>query len=181
MDTGSDYNLISRSFLEEHSQLEQYTKCPSLTAVGNLPIPTFGVYPLYLKTRDALGYEHTYLLRFIVADIAPFTLILGEPWLKMAKPLFDFDRKTWTYPPEQRHLGLQVEPKQPWSACGFVVAAVTPYVDETLVALHPAPPAALPATYAAYSKLFDTSTDLPLPHHHALEHRIDLEDGAQPP
>ena len=94
MDTGSDYNLISRSFLEEHSQLEQYTECPSLTAVSNLPIPTFGIYPLYLKTRDALGYEHTYLLRFIVADIAPFTLILGEPWLKMAKPLFDFDRKT---------------------------------------------------------------------------------------
>ena len=79
LDTGSDYNLISRSFLEEHSQLEQYTECPGLTAVGNLPVPTFGVYPLYLKTRDALGYEHTYLLRFIVADIAPFTLILGEP------------------------------------------------------------------------------------------------------
>ena len=55
---------------------------------------------------------------------------------------------------------------------------MTPYVDETLVALHPTLPIALPTTYAAYSKLFNTSTDLPLPYHHALKHRINLEDGA---
>ena len=79
LDTGADYNLISRSFLAEHSQLEQYTMCLSLTAVGNLPISTFRVYPLYLRTRDALGYKHTYLLRFIIADIKPFTIILGKP------------------------------------------------------------------------------------------------------
>jgi hypothetical protein len=77
LDIGSDYNLINKSFLAESAKLEKFSNFPSLTAIGNLPIPTYGMCPLYAKARNALGYEHTYLLRFVVADIDPFTVLLS--------------------------------------------------------------------------------------------------------
>ena len=79
LDIGADYNIISRSFFKEHSLLEQFTKYPGFATVRNLPILTFRVYPLYIKTYNTLGYKYTYLLRFVVANITPFTIILGQP------------------------------------------------------------------------------------------------------
>jgi hypothetical protein len=76
LDTGSDYNLIDRSFLDKNTKLEEFTNFPGLTAVSNLPIRTFSICPLYIRTRNTLGDEHLFILRFIVADIMPFTMIL---------------------------------------------------------------------------------------------------------
>jgi hypothetical protein len=77
LDIGSDYNLINKSFLAESTKLEKFSDFPSLTAVSNLPIPTYSICPLYAKTRNALGYKYTYLLRFVVADIDPFIVLLS--------------------------------------------------------------------------------------------------------
>jgi hypothetical protein len=77
LDIGSDYNLINKSFLAESAKLEKFSNFPSLTAISNLPIPTYSICPLYVKTCDALGYEYIYLLRFVVADIDLFTVLLS--------------------------------------------------------------------------------------------------------
>ena len=78
LDIGADYNLIDRRFLAKYVQLKEFSNTPRLTAVGNIPIPTFSIYCLYVKVRDATGYLHSSLLRFIIADIAPFTILLGQ-------------------------------------------------------------------------------------------------------
>jgi len=62
LDIGSDYNLINKSFLAESTKLEKFSDFPSLTAISNLPIPTYSIYPLYTKTYNALGYEYIYFL-----------------------------------------------------------------------------------------------------------------------
>jgi len=79
LDTRSDHNLIDYSFLDKNIKLEEFTDFPSLTAVINLPIRTFSICPLYIYTCNALGDEHLFVLRFVVADIMPFTMILGQP------------------------------------------------------------------------------------------------------
>jgi hypothetical protein len=79
LDTRSDYNLIDYSFLDKNTKLEEFTDFPGLTAVSNLPIYTFSIYPLYIRTHNALGDKHLFVLRFVIADITPFTIILGQP------------------------------------------------------------------------------------------------------
>jgi transposase InsO family protein len=182
--------MISRNFLAKYTQLTELTECPGFAAVGNVPVITYGVCPLYIRARDYWGYERTYLLRFVVADIEPFTILLGQPWLEMAEPHFDFRRKTWTYPDDKRYLGLQVEPPHSWTANGFLVAAVVPCIDkettneetayEETATLQPACPT-IPTAYEAYKDLFSSAERLPLPRHTTLEHRIDLDPDAQPP
>lgn len=180
LDTGADVNLISRSFLAEHSLEQSFSGCLGLTSVGDVPIPTYGVCPLYFRARDALGYEHTFLLRFVVADIEPFTILLGMPWLELANPAFDFHDKTFAYPAALRHYGLFVEPELDWSFFGITLAAIIPHVDAPDDGTeHTAPE--IPAAYADFQDLFDVTDRPPLPRHSALEHRIDLDKGAQPP
>ncbi len=180
LDTGADYNLIDRRFLAKHAQLEEFSDAPGLTAVGNIPIPTFGVCRLYVKVRDATGHLHSSLLRFVVADIAPFTILLGQPWMELALPVFDHQRKLFTYPPPLRHCGLFVEPEHQWGTFGVLVAALTPGFGDPDDS--PVPPTRdVPEAYRAYEDLFASHERLPLPNHHAREHRIDLEPGSEPP
>lgn len=77
LDIGSDYNLIDKSFIAENVKLEESTVFPGLTAISNLPIRTFSIYPLYIKTRDTLGHKYIYILCFIVANIMLFTVLLS--------------------------------------------------------------------------------------------------------
>ena len=90
LDTSSDHNLIDYSFLDKNLKLEEFTDFPSLTAVSNLPIRTFGIYPLYIRTYNTLGDKYLFVLRFVIADITPFTIILGQPWIEIALPIFNY-------------------------------------------------------------------------------------------
>jgi hypothetical protein len=69
--------LISRSFLIEYIYNPVTTEYPRVTTISDLPIRTFGVYPLYLKATNTFRQVRTFLLRFVVIDIEPFTIILG--------------------------------------------------------------------------------------------------------
>jgi hypothetical protein len=77
LDIGSDYNLINKSFLAKSTKLEKFSDFPSLTAISNLPISTYSIYPLYTKTRNTLGYKYIYLLQFVVTDINLFIVLLS--------------------------------------------------------------------------------------------------------
>jgi hypothetical protein len=77
IDTRSEFNLINCSFLIEYMYNPTTIEYPRVTTISDLLIRTFRVCPLYFKATNTFRQVYTFLLRFVVVDIEPFTIILG--------------------------------------------------------------------------------------------------------
>lgn len=141
-----------------------------------------GVCYLNIQVKDDQGASQTMRQRFAVVDTPGHVLILGLPWLEATDPVINWRARKWRYPVTREILSLGVSPKQLQTARVAVVTNIAPSEGEgPEKGEEEAPEPRLPALYREFDDVATINAAAQLPEHSELEHRIELEDGAQAP
>lgn len=183
IDSGAEENLIHPSVLADYKQHYYVNPAPPMASINQQPIKTYGSCSLFLKLTDSQGTTRTQRHRFVIADIGADQVVLGFPWLASVDPAIRWSTRQWRFPIRELDLSVSASHKELRSARIAVAINVTPVVDSDGSAedLHDPPQKRLPIEYAAYETLGEPEEAYGLPEHSLSDHRIELEEGAQPP
>jgi hypothetical protein len=112
-------------------------------------------------------------------------VILGFPWLARVNPQISFSEATWRHPIERRKLEvlsakefIRAMESEPYI---FLLVAAPTQKPRRVAAVLTKGGVLIPEKYHDRVRVFSTEAAGILPDHHAMEHRIDLEPGSQPP
>jgi transposase InsO family protein len=184
LDCGATASFISSSFAEKYSIPTQSLSQP--TTVRTLGGSVLSSIPSdrFLHLNFDYG-AHSFSEPLLVANTAPYDIVLGLAWLKKHKPRVFWDTDILTFPNTPSSLSKSLSP---------ITQVSTDTTDppfgnqETLYVVHlqsPAedrPPSEIPSEYTDLAEVFSKqgASRLP-PHRGPLDHSIVLESGKSPP
>jgi transposase InsO family protein len=192
MDTGAEANCIRRH-LAVDMELGTVGKTPtSLITPSNGSITTYANHQISVTAIDTYGGRRDSEELFVSCDfdMGDIEIILGLPWFQRIDPCVSFSTMSWRHRVEE-DTKLEILPaKQFWKKAKnepymFALLRI-PTTDGLRIAAMDTEasvqnPQTIPSEYADYADVFSTQSASLLPEHHAMEHRIDLEAGTQPP
>ena len=118
-------------------------------------------------------------------ELGGIDVILGFPWLAKVDPQISFHDTTWRHPIERRRLEvlsakefIRATESEPHI---FLLVAAPTQGPRRVAAVAGKREVSVPEQYRDFAGVFSTEAAGLLPDHHAMEHRIDLEPGSQPP
>lgn len=172
--------------LEALGPLPELTPGPSLSTINDVSVKAYGYLTLWATTRDSQGVEDKRRTRFLVVEAPEIGVILGLEWLREENPVVDWETLQWRYRIERKRLHLSHQAKDTKRA--RVAIAMT--VNVTLegddknnwkTENHEKREKRIPKAYIDFSKVFSVDDAATAIRHQAAEHRIELEEGKEPP
>ena len=90
INTGSIFNLIAQNLVKEHD-IPGDDKMPSLMATNRGRLRLYKQYQVAIKTYGHNGSWTSDAITIYGSNITGCKLMLGMPWIKKAKPAFNWD------------------------------------------------------------------------------------------
>jgi transposase InsO family protein len=189
IDSGAEANCINQSLAVDCGWKPNPDLAEGLTTVDGRQIWSYGQHNLPVKATDTGNATRTVRHSFVACnlELGGPEILLGYPWLEAINPSIDWATGTWQY----RKLGninivsaskFRRELENPQLSC--VVMRPDRTLTETgrrIGVLQSGNPIVLPTYLEGYRDVFDPSAAAMLPEHHAMEHKIELIEGKEPP
>ena len=187
VDSGAQRNLVAQQLVKEVGWSEGVTG-PKLESVDGSDIFVYGNHQIELQATDTINRSITALHDFSAVDlkVPGVSMVLGYPWLWHMDPSISFRSGAWEYRKlkgievhEPERFMKELEDENVLAGC-FIYE---PDVDSFQIGGVSAAQSTviMPVKYQEYADVADDSQAGLLPEHHPMEHRIDLEEGKQPP
>ena len=184
IDDGSQVNIIT-PFLAKQCGL-QVLPVPraAAEAINGTPLKIYGVAQARLALTDSKGTTLTEQIWFVVAEVQPYSMVLGMPWLETHNPRVDYSTKklvfrmnTPTRKERFRKIGLET-PEQFWSTMtspksDLYVCSVTKLAQDGLIELL--------KEYEGLEEVASFDDSASLPEHGQQDLAIELVSGKSPP
>ena len=192
VDSGATINFISQLFVKQLGLSVESTERRKVSLLSGSPLRTYGTHAVTYRLRDTKGQEITSVSPFLAADMHPYVMILGKPWLQQHNPDFHWDSNTWqwrtalTTSAANRVELLEADEFAQELAEGHLFLATATDLRTPARSADPAysfcgaSPTRLPAEYQDLARVFSEDEANELAEHGSHDHEIDTE-GHQPP
>ena len=175
IDSGAERNCVQQSLAVE-CDWKAIEDGLSLAIVEGKEVVTYGSHDIGITATDSENTTKTHRHGFVACDfdIPDISFILGFPWLQDVDPAIGWRAGTWRYPFDKAQISLL-------SAKHFKKASKGQTAFCVVVKIHTTYSGELPVQYIDYADVFSEESAGILPEHHPMEHRIELQPGAEPP
>lgn len=188
IDSGAEENCVRQSLVVECGWIPSGEGDTGLSTLEGREVWTYGAHHLQITVTDGVGASATALHRFIACAFEGLdvNVILGYPWLADTNPAIGYRDGSWTLPKRQGVV-TEVGPEQFYEdvqTAGGAYGVFTPTWGRArrvgVVATGTAS-VSLPGRYREYADVFDAEKAGVLPEHHPMEHKIEVQEGKEPP
>lgn len=189
VDSGAEENCIRQALVAECGLRPTTQGGTGLATLDGKEVWTYGVHHLPITATDSGGETRTSRHIFVACDFdgLDVNVILGYPWLAAVDPLLGFRAGVWWH--AKVAPGIDVanaeefyrETEGQGVYCVVVRESALHRRIGVVSASTERPANGVPQEYQDYADVFDASAAGILPEHHPMEHRIELEPGAEPP
>ncbi len=192
VDSGATYNFITQAVADRLGlEAARKRKPPPIATVNGKPLRATAVICQMVRMRDSAGAKWSHVIKFVVADISYYDMLLGMAWLQKQNPDIQWDTGVWHW---RTCTAAQDRPIRLVSAGAFVTTIHAERMQGYKLHLHeidrePAgdvlmatgPERTVPDPYRAYVQVFSEADSESMPSHGPQHLAIELLDGKQPP